>query len=129
MLGFLCVPFDGLALGHGRYLRRLPVRCDSDRLFSFKGSFTGYNTLNPKPYRNRRACESSKSPMHFKKPPIGFHSRVRADKLQQGYSSGFSVCRRVWAARDLGPNPRNLRTHTLRLLGPKTILYKACGLF
>ena len=25
--------------------------------------------------------------------------------------------------------PRNLRTHILRLLGPKTILYKALGLF
>ena len=26
-------------------------------------------------------------------------------------------------------NPRNLRTHILRLLGPKTIVYKALGLF
>ena len=26
-------------------------------------------------------------------------------------------------------NPRNLRTHIFRLLGPKTILYKAFGLF
>ena len=26
-------------------------------------------------------------------------------------------------------NPRNLRTHILRLLGPKTILYKAFDLF
>ena len=26
-------------------------------------------------------------------------------------------------------NPRNLRTHILRLLVPKTILYKAFGLF
>ena len=25
--------------------------------------------------------------------------------------------------------PRNLRTHILRLLGPKTMLYKAFGLF
>ena len=28
-----------------------------------------------------------------------------------------------------GPNPRDLRTHILRLLGPKTILHKALGLF
>ena len=29
----------------------------------------------------------------------------------------------------IGINPRHLRTHILRLLGPKTILYKAFGLF
>ena len=30
--------------------------------------------------------------------------------------------------RYLDPYPRNLRTHILRLLGPKTIPYKAFGL-
>ena len=29
----------------------------------------------------------------------------------------------------VGFNPRDLRTHILRLLGPKTILYKVFGLF
>ena len=29
----------------------------------------------------------------------------------------------------LNPNPKALRTHILGLLGPKTILYKAFGLF
>ena len=32
-------------------------------------------------------------------------------------------------ADPLNLNPRDLRTHILRLLGPKTILYKAFGLF
>ena len=33
---------------------------------------------------------------------------------------------RLW---DLRFNPKALRTHNSRLLGPKTILYKAFGLF
>ena len=32
-------------------------------------------------------------------------------------------------ARSLNPYPKALRTHILRLLGPKTIPYKAFGLF
>ena len=34
------------------------------------------------------------------------------------------------AVSEIGdPNPKALRTHNIRLLGPKTILYKAFGLF
>ena len=29
----------------------------------------------------------------------------------------------------MDPSPKALRTHIIRLLGPKTILYKAFGLF
>ena len=63
------------------------------------------------------------------------------ESLGQGLWEGLSVAIEAFLAAAtltvgrvafmaaLGPSPRNVRTQILRLLGPKTILYKALGLF
>ena len=46
--------------------------------------------------------------------------------LRDQIKAFFSV---AWFPSMIWTTPRALRTHILRLLGPKTILYKAFGLF
>ena len=67
--------------------------------------------------------------------PARKHPPAR-DRVLQGRGWGSGLLFWIWSfvspfpkPRTLNSNPKALRTHILRFLGPKTILYMAFGLF
>ena len=70
---------------------------------------------------NRRACGTLQG-----LTSLGFRVQGFAPTLK-GHGLGKSTWVLIWVYNVSYPYPQ--RTHVLRLLGPKTLLYKAFGLF
>ena len=68
------------------------------------------------------ADDSVSHPALFARLWFQARMRVQGSRGRWGQGPRASVRIRVY-------NPRDLRTHVLRFWGPKTILYKAFGLF
>ena len=95
-------------------------------------------TLSPKPEKNKTLTFNCEALGLFcnKRNLIGGRcgaSTVNPTKLETGLKPNsaripYTLVFRIEAI-GFPTFPRNLRTHILRLLGPKTILHKAFGLF